>query len=74
MFLINAIYFKGTWQYQFDPKAHAPSSFRAADCTVQTVPFMNRPENMKPKFRAGGTQQRRSPSFRMGTARSRWTS
>ena len=57
MFLINAIYFKGTWQYQFDPKATSPSSFHAADGTVQTVPFMNRPENMKPKFRAGGTQQ-----------------
>jgi serine protease inhibitor len=57
MFLINAIYFKGTWQYKFDPKATAPSSFRAADGTVQTVPFMNRPENMKPKFRVGGTQQ-----------------
>jgi len=57
MFLINAIYFKGTWQYQFDSKRTGPSSFRAADGTTQTVPFMNRPENMKPLFRAGGTQQ-----------------
>lgn len=53
MFLINAIYFKGTWQVQFDPKATAPGAFRAADGTTQTVPFMNRPEHVKPLFRLG---------------------
>jgi serine protease inhibitor len=57
MFLINAIYFKGTWQYQFDPKVTSPSSFNAADGTTQSVPFMNRPEHMKPLFKAGGTDQ-----------------
>ncbi len=56
MFLINAIYFKGAWQYQYDPKATAPSTFTAADGTVQTVPFMNRPEHMKPEFRVGSSQ------------------
>ncbi|HEV8448974.1 MAG TPA: serpin family protein [Gemmatimonadaceae bacterium] len=56
MFLINAIYFKGTWQYQFDPKSTAPSAFWASDGTMQTVPFMNRPEDMKPEFRVGSAQ------------------
>ena len=56
MFLINAIYFKGAWQYQFDPKATSPSTFTAADGTRQSVPFMNRPEHMKPLFRAGSAQ------------------
>ncbi len=56
MFLINAIYFKGSWQYQFDPKATSPASFIAADGTTQSVPFMNRPDHMKPEFRAGSAQ------------------
>ena len=57
MFLINAIYFKGAWQYQFDPKATSPSTFIAADGTTQSVPFMSRPEHMKPEFRAGFAQR-----------------
>lgn len=57
MFLINAIYFKGAWQYQFDPKSTAPSTFTAADGTMQTVPFMSRPEHMKPEFRVGFAQR-----------------
>jgi serine protease inhibitor len=56
MFLINAIYFKGTWQLQFDPKATAPSTFVAADGTNQSVPFMNRAEHLSPEFRAGSAQ------------------
>lgn len=56
MFLINAIYFKGTWQTKFDPAATSPEQFRAADGTVQTVPFMHRPEHLKPLFKIGGTQ------------------
>ena len=56
MFLINAIYFKGTWQTKFDPAATSPGQFRAADGTVQTVPFMNRPEHLKPLFKVGGAQ------------------
>lgn len=54
MFLINAIYFKGTWQVQFDPKKTSPSQFIAADGTFQSVPFMNRPEHLKPLFKFGG--------------------
>lgn len=56
MFLINAIYFKGTWQLQFDPNATAPSTFIAADGTSQSVPFMNRPEHLSPEFRAGSAE------------------
>lgn len=56
MFLINAIYFKGTWQVQFDPKATQPGSFHAADGSTQTVPMMNRPEHRKPEFRLGNAQ------------------
>lgn len=55
MFLINAIYFKGAWQYRFDAKGTGPSAFHAADGTTQNVPFMNRPEYQKPLFRAGTT-------------------
>lgn len=54
MFLINAIYFKGTWQLRFDPAGTAPGSFHAADGTTQTVPMMHRPEHLKPLFGVGG--------------------
>lgn len=57
MFLINAIYFKGTWQMKFDPTLTTPDRFVAADGTIQTVPFMNRREHLKPMFLFGATQQ-----------------
>jgi serine protease inhibitor len=57
MFLINAIYFKGTWQMKFDPALTTPDRFVAADGTIQTVPFMNRREHLKPMFLFGATQQ-----------------
>jgi serine protease inhibitor len=39
MFLINAIYFKGTWTYQFDPKDTADETFHApgGDKTVKMM-------------------------------------
>lgn len=40
MFLINAIYFKGSWRVAFDPKDTHPAPFHAADGTLQTVPTM----------------------------------
>jgi serpin B len=57
MFLINAIYFKGTWQVQFDPKATQPGTFHAADGTLQTVQFMNRPEHLEPRFKLGSVDR-----------------
>ncbi|HVX40778.1 MAG TPA: serpin family protein [Gemmatimonadaceae bacterium] len=56
MFLINTVYFKGTWQVRFDPKSTTPGRFVDADGTVQTVPMMSRPEHLKPEFRSGGWQ------------------
>jgi len=40
MLLMNAVYFKGTWQYRFDPADTAPSPFTNADGTVTDVPMM----------------------------------
>jgi serpin B len=52
MFLINAIYFKGSWRVAFDPEATQPAPFHAADGTTQSVPTMVLPP--KP-LRAGAT-------------------
>lgn len=43
MFLVNAIYFKGSWREQFDPAKTTPQLFRAKGGN-QTVPMMTRPE------------------------------
>jgi serine protease inhibitor len=43
MFLINAIYFKGSWREQFDPARTQDGSF-AAIGGAQQVKMMNRPE------------------------------
>ncbi|MFD2248647.1 serpin family protein [Pontibacter ruber] len=40
LFLINAIYFKGTWTYPFDPKLTRPDQFRKEDGTIVTHDFM----------------------------------
>jgi serpin B len=56
MFLINAIYFKGTWQTKFDPARTSNGTFNAADGTAQTVPLMHRPQHIKPMFLAGNVQ------------------
>jgi serpin B len=44
MFLINAVYFKGTWTQQFDPKMTSPTPFRRADGREQTVQMMHLPK------------------------------
>jgi serine protease inhibitor len=40
MFLINAIYFKGNWQYLFDKKATRDLPFYLASNTTVSTPFM----------------------------------
>ena len=42
MFLINAIYFKGIWQKQFDKSKTTDAPFQNADGTMSTVPMMAR--------------------------------
>ena len=46
MFLINAIYFNGKWQYQFDPSKTVNSDFTPAGGQTVSVPMMK----MKEKF------------------------
>jgi len=41
MFLINAIYYKGNWRYEFDPKETSDRSFFLEDGTVVDVPMMS---------------------------------
>ena len=40
MYLINAVYFKGIWKYQFDKNKTAPRTFYLADGTTVQAPAM----------------------------------
>ena len=40
MYLINAVYFKGTWTQEFDPARTSPAPFRRADGGQHTVQMM----------------------------------
>jgi serine protease inhibitor len=42
MYLINAIYFKGTWVYRFDPARTRDAPFHMADGSSRTVRMMSR--------------------------------
>jgi serine protease inhibitor len=54
MFLINAIYFKGSWRDQFDRAKTRDGSFQALDGSTQTVKMMHRDEG-EGKLRLGLT-------------------
>jgi serine protease inhibitor len=41
LYLMNAIYFKGTWTQQFDERQTQPAPFRRADGTQRTVQMMH---------------------------------
>jgi serine protease inhibitor len=47
MFLINAIYFKGIWQKQFDKSKTVDAPFHSADGTTSTVKMMAREEGVQ---------------------------
>ncbi len=44
MYLINAIYFKGQWKYEFDPNETAPAPFYLENGTNKQVPMMHQSE------------------------------
>jgi serpin B len=56
MFLINAIYFKGSWRDRFDPAQTRDDQFHAADGTLQPIKLMHRQGTMRflqtPDFQA----------------------
>ena len=45
LFLINAIYFKGSWQTEFDPAKTRDGDFQLSDSTSKQVPMMVREGN-----------------------------
>jgi serpin B len=47
MFLVNAIYFKGIWQKQFDKSRTVDAPFHAADGTTAMVPMMWRGKGVR---------------------------
>ena len=58
LFLINAIYFKGTWQTEFDPSRTRDGAFYLTTGTEKQIPMMTRTgdyqyyENYEEKFQA----------------------
>lgn len=46
MFLLNAIYFKGSWRAQFDPKLTASASFTTTSGATEPMQLMHRTDGM----------------------------
>ena len=53
MFLINAVYFKGSWTYRFDPNRTHDAAFTRADGTTTTVPLMSHGEEVPARVHFG---------------------
>ena len=51
MFLINAIYFKGSWQKRFDKSKTTDAAFHTADGTTTTVPMMARSAGVEATYK-----------------------
>lgn len=51
MYLVNAIWFKGTWRSRFDPAHTRDAAFTTADGTVQTVRMMSQEVDDESGFR-----------------------
>lgn len=47
LYLINAIYFKGSWTYQFDPEYTLDDQFQSADGTSQACKMMTQTNNFQ---------------------------
>ncbi|HUU44910.1 MAG TPA: serpin family protein [Acidobacteriota bacterium] len=47
LFLINAIYFKGTWTYKFDPEETSERPFGCADGSTAMVPMMEQADGFR---------------------------
>jgi serpin B len=50
MYLINAVYFKGQWKYQFDKSATRQEPFTLADGSSKDVPMMQMDETTLPCY------------------------